>query len=444
MSDYKTTLHESEIESNFAPIDPLMTGAEVLLEANRCIYCFDAPCTKACPTHIDVPGFIKRIASGNLKGAARVILDANPIGGSCAKVCPVEVLCEGACVEKTLVAKPIEIARLQRYATRHGGSKELFAVKPSNGKTVAVIGSGPAGLSCAAYLARNGCSVTVFEKHSVPGGLNSHGMAEYKLTRAQSIEEVEMIAALGVEFRVNTRIVGSEEEESEGNVSFERIRDEFDAVFIAIGLGATRNLSIPGEDLEGVYEALDFIERIKNRNWSEIPLGRTIAVVGAGNTAVDVVTQAKRLGAERVMMVYRRTRNDMSAFDYEYELAKSDAVEFVWDATPVAVTGNGRVEKLLCRHSKSNEEFEISCDMLIKAIGQERRDGFLNSIGVATDDRGHVAVDNELRTSLEGVFAGGDCVNGGSEAVDAAQAGKKAASAIHKSLFGEELELAGL
>ena len=450
------TLPHEEIERNFREIAPALTEAEALFEANRCVYCYDAPCTHACPTHIDVPAFIKKIASGNLFGSARVIFDANPIGATCARVCPVEVLCEGACVEKTLMQKPIEIGRLQRYATDHvlGRGRDVLKAGAPNGKSVGVVGSGPAGLSCAAYLARLGYGVTVYERKPLAGGLDTYGMAEYKMTQRVSQEEVAQIARLGVEIKTNTEIGGE--------VSFDELTSKHDAVFLGVGLGATRALQIPGEELEGVYDALDFIERIKSRDWASVPVGRTVAVVGAGNTAVDAVTQARRLGAERVLMIYRRTANEMPAYEYEFELAKQDAVEFWWQTAPLAVlaNGGGRVGALRCVRTELTEadadgkrsarvvegsEFEIPVDVVIKATGQDKvREWLTKTAGVETDGAGRVVVNPEtMQTSNPKIFAGGDCVNGGREAVDAAQMGKLAAQGIHEKLTGERIRFAG-
>lgn len=476
--DYCSPLDITQIERNFAEINPALTEAEALHEANRCLYCYDAPCMHACPTHIDVPGFIKKIASGNLIGSARVIFDANPIGATCARVCPVEVLCEGACVEKTLLQKPIEIGRLQRYATDYAieKGKQIFEKGESNGRSVGIVGSGPAGLSCAAYLARLGYDVIVYERKPFAGGLDTYGMAEYKMPQSVSLAEVERVAQMGVKFLTNTEIgkrseTPAEVEEqikdaaakavkddlppvttSEGPsaqiVSFDDLMKWHDAVFLGVGLGKTNGLAIPGEELPGVYDALYFIEKIKTRDWESVPLGKTVVVLGAGNTAIDAVTQAKRLGAARVIMVYRRTEKDIPAYDYEYELAKKDGVEFVWQAAPIGILSDDvsqNVTALRCeRTDGSLQIFEIPCDMVIKAVGQQKMRSFFDAVaGVETDEKGRVRVNEQMQTSNPKIFAGGDCANGGAEAVDAAQMGKLAAQGIHFSLTGESVKFAG-
>ncbi len=447
---HESPINIEQIENNFAEINPPLNQAEAVFEANRCLYCFDAPCMHACPTHIDVPSFIKKIASGNLLGSARVIFDANPIGASCARVCPVDVLCEGACVEKTLMDKPIEIGRLQRYATDYAeqSGRQIFQAGAANGKKIAIIGSGPAGLSCATYLARIGYDVTVYERKPLAGGLDTYGMAEYKMSQKVSLSEVKNVENIGVKFQLNTKIVG-EEEKSNGeiHVRFSSLLENYDAVFLAVGLGATNRLNVLDENLEGVIDALDFIEKIKTRDWQTVPLGKIVAVIGAGNTAIDAVTQAKRMGAEKVLLVYRRTEKDISAYQYEYELAKKDGIEFVWQAAPIAILENENGSALTLRCEKtdgSNQLFEIPCDMVIRAIGQQKQISFFKDIaGVETNEKDRVSVNELMQTSSPKIFAGGDCVNGGAEAVDASQMGKLAAQGIHFSLTGESVKFAG-
>jgi dihydropyrimidine dehydrogenase (NAD+) subunit PreT len=450
-----------QIEQNFGDINPPMSSAEALAEANRCLYCYDAPCMHACPTHIDVPSFIKKIASGNLTGSARAIFDANPIGATCARVCPVEVLCEGACVEKTLMNKPIEIGRLQRYATDHVTlhSKQLFQKGEANGRSVAIIGSGPAGISCAAYLARLGYDVTVYDRRALPGGLDTYGMAEYKMTQEVSLAETAQVEKLGVKFRLNTTITSavyvaedySEMIEPAGPTggTYEMFKDllaRHDAVFVGVGLGRTRRLDIGGEGLRGVYDALRFIELIKSRSWPSVPIGKTVAVIGAGNTAIDAVTQAKRLGAEHAILIYRRAESDAPAYGYELELAKKDGTEFLWQTTPLRLmsNGNGSVAGLVCQRSDGSE-FELACDVVIKAIGQTKMGSFFTDVcEIETDELGRVTVNASMQTSNPKIFAGGDCVNGGGEAVEAAQMGKLAAQGIHLTLTGQVLQFAGV
>jgi glutamate synthase (NADPH/NADH) small chain len=396
-------LSEEQLERNFADIAPPLTGDAVLLEANKCLYCHDAPCTIACPTHIDVPAFIKKIASGNLRGSARVILEANPFGHSCARACPVEVLCEGACVLNARDEQPIKIALLQRHATDYVLERKLklFESGPTTGKRVAVVGAGPAGLACARDLRRNGHAVTVFEAKPQPGGLNTYGIAEYKLKADVALAEVQDILDLGVELKTGVTVT-----------SVEKLLAEFDAVFVGIGLGGTKRLGIPGEELPGVIDALTFIEHLKTHPYRATPVGRQVVVIGGGNTAIDAVTQAKRLGAASSTIVYRRGEADMPAYDYEYELAKQDGCGFRFNATPRRIVGNGAVRGLELSTGET-----IPCDMVIVAIGQDERTG----LKIPPDPR---------------VFTGGDCANGGAEIVNAAAEGVAAAKQIDEMLTG--------
>src|SRR5271165_5797742 len=397
-------LTPEKYEQNFADIAPQMNARQAAIEAARCLYCFDAPCMQACPTRIDVPGFIKRIMTGNVRGAARVILEANILGESCGRVCPTEVLWEGACVMVEKGEEAIEIGRLQRYAVSYVQDRNirLFQAGAPNGRRVACIGSGPASLACAADLARKGYSVSVFDRRELAGGLNTYGIAAYKLRMADSLREVEMVKSLGVEFRQNVEI-GKD-------ISFEKLENDFAAIFIGVGLGETWAMDIPGEDLQGVYGALEFIERTKVQPFDQVLLGRRVACIGAGNTAIDVVTAARRLGAETVHLIYRRSEQEMSAFPYEHELAKKDGVNFLWQTQPVRVIGSGGVVAgLECVRTRlgapdargrrtpetiPDTNFTIEVDMVVGAVGQKPVTEFLRPVkGIELRKNGTVAVD---------------------------------------------------
>lgn len=406
--DKGPALSDEELARNFADITPPLTADAALREANSCLFCYDAPCTAACPTHIDVPAFIRKIATGNLRGAARVILEANPFGHSCARACPVEVLCEGACVLLARDEQPIRIGLLQRHATDYVLEHEvrLFEPGPANGKRVAVVGAGPAGLSCARDLRRLGYAVTVFEAKDKPGGLNTYGIAEYKMTPEVALAEVQDILELGVELKTGVAIGR--------DIPFERLVSDFDAVFIGIGLGRTKALGIPGEEQTGVIDALTFIEQIKTRPYRFTRVGRRVVVVGAGNTAIDAATQAKRLGAESATIVYRRGPADMPSFHYEQELARTDGCGFRFNCRPTRILGNGQVTGLEVETPHGMEV--IPCDMVITALGQTALD--------------QVA---ELGKHAK-VFSGGDFTSGGGEIVNAAADGVRAAREIHERL----------
>ena len=397
-----------DLTKNFADIAPPLTPDYALLEANKCLFCHDAPCTIACPTHIDVPVFIKKIATGNLRGSARVILEANPFGHSCARACPVEVLCEGACVLNDRDEQPIKIALLQRHATDYVLERKvkLFEAGKPTGKKVAIVGAGPAGLACARDLRRWGHAVTVFEAKPQPGGLNTYGIAEYKLKADVALAEAQDILDLGVELKLGVTVD-----------SLEPLLKTYDAVFVGVGLGQTKRLGILGEGLEGVVDALTFIEHLKTHPYHETKVGKRVVVIGAGNTAIDAVTQAKRLGADESTIVYRRGEDDMPCYDYEYELAKRDGCGFRFNASPKRIVGNGRVEGLEVEAPDKRRE-TIPCDMVIVAIGQGARTDLTWPQG---DPR---------------VFVGGDCANGGAEIVNAAAEGVQNAKRIHEMLTG--------
>ena len=320
---------------NFAELKPALRPEEAVIEANRCLYCYDAPCIQACPTHIDIPRFIKQISSNNLTGSAKTILEANALGHSCARACPVEVLCEGACVYHDWQEKPIEIASLQRRATDFLNEKGVqpFKPGPDNGRRVAVVGGGPAGLSCASYLRRLGYAVTLFEKHKkAAGGLNTFGIAEYKMDQKVSLDEIKRLYKLGIDVKMGIE-VGKD-------VTADRLLKEFEAVFVGIGLGETRRLGVPGEGLKGVWDALSFIRCVKERNLGPIGKSACTVVIGAGNTSIDAVTQSKRTGTERVIMAYRRSEAEMGAYGFEYALAKSDGATLFGTRPRCASSGN--------------------------------------------------------------------------------------------------------
>ena len=434
-------LSPEQYERNFADINPPMTRRQAAIEAARCLFCFDAPCTKACPTHIDVPAFIKKITTGNLRGSARVILEANILGESCGRVCPTEVLCEGACVMHEKGEQAIEIGRLQRYAVDYvlDSRVRLFHPGAPNGRRVACIGSGPASLACAAELAKWGYQVTLFDKNDLAGGLNTYGIAAYKTRAADSLREVELVRQLGVELRQRTA-VGRD-------IPFAELEKQYDAVFIGVGLGETWELELPGEDLHGVYGAMEFIERTKAQPFERVEVGRRVACIGAGNTAIDVVTAARRLGAEFVWLIYRRSEQEMPAFKYEYQLAKDDGVVFLWQTLPVRVLGhNGAVTGLECLRTRLGEpdgrgrrkpepipgsEFTLEADMVVRAVGQKPVTDFLRAVpGIELREDGTVVVNERHQTGNAKYFAGGDCANGGKEVVDAVAEGMAAARGL--------------
>ena len=434
-------LSPEEYEKNFAEITPRMSPNQAGIEAGRCLYCFDAPCTQACPTHIDVPAFIKKISTGNLRGSARVILEANILGQSCGRVCPTEVLCEGACVMVEKGVKPIEIGRLQRYAVDFMLDRKirLFRAGVPNSRRVACIGAGPASLACSAELAKLGYHVTIFDRNEIAGGLNTYGIAAYKLRAKDSLREVEMVRALGVEFRQKVD-VGRD-------ATFAELEKEFDAIFIGVGLGETWGAGLPGEDLIGVCGAIEFIEATKVRSFSEVQVGRRIACIGAGNTAIDVVTAAKRLGAEVVHLIYRRGEKEMPAFRYEYDLAKLDGVVFHWYTQPVRILGEeGRVAKIECvrtqletggEHGRGRittvpgSTFQLPVDMVVRAIGQKPVTELIRAVtGIEIRANGTISVNERHQTGNAKYFSGGDCVNGGKEVVDAVAEGMAAARGI--------------
>ncbi len=437
-------LTTQQYDNNFADIHPPFenkTAAQV--EASRCLFCYDAPCTKSCPTHIDVPKFIKQIVTDNVKGSAHTIFSSNIMGAGCSKVCPVEKLCEGSCVFNLLDEPPITIAKLQRYSTEKAldNNWQLFQRKPSTGKKVAVVGAGPAGLSCAHVLSREGVDVTIFEKESKGGGLMTYGIAAYKVTPQFCEDEVNYITGIGgIQVKYN--------HELGKDISLAELQTNYDAVYLGIGVGVARELDIPGEELEGVVDAIRFIYDIRTNSFPAVPVGDKVAVIGMGMTAIDAATQAKRLGAKEVTMLYRRTEAEMPCTRHELDIAMLDGCEIIWLAAPKEILGNGKAEKLICSKMKlgepdasgrrspveTGETFTVEVDMVIKAAGQKPFEQLVQSMNLENKN-GKIQINENSATNIPGVFAGGDDVNGGKEVVDAVQAGKDGAKAILNFIF---------
>ena len=437
-------LTQEQYEANFEDIrPPFENKTAAVVEANRCLFCYDAPCTKSCPTHINVPKFIKQITTDNVRGSAHTIFVSNILGAGCSKVCPVEKLCEGACVYNLLEEEPIQIARLQQYSTMKALDEnwQMFERKPSVGKKVAIVGAGPAGLSCAHVLSREGIDVTIYEKESKGGGLMTYGIAAYKVTPQFCEDEVNYILSIGgIDIKYN--------QELGKNISLDDLQKNYDAVYLGMGVGVARQLDIPGEDLQGVEDAISFIYNIRDKGYPAVPVGDKVAVIGMGMTAIDAATQAKRLGAKEVTMVYRRTETEKPCTQVELDIAKMDGCEIIWLAAPKEVKGaNGKVNQLVCskmtlvepdasgRRSPvdTGETFSLEVDMVIKAAGQVAFEELVNKSGLKNKN-GKIFIDKDSSTNIKGVFAGGDAVNGGKEVVDAVQAGKDGAAAILKYL----------
>jgi glutamate synthase (NADPH/NADH) small chain len=417
---------------------PPLTANSAAVEADRCLYCYDAPCTHACPTHIDIPRFIKRIASNNLRGSAETIFASNLLGATCARVCPVQELCEGACV---LGAdhKPISIGRLQRYAMDFARERHLYpTVKAApTGRSIAVIGAGPAGLSCAGELAKLGHAVTIFEKRSLPGGLSTYGIIALREPVDVAIDEARMIEGLGVEIKTGI--------EFGKDITLAELQKKFDTVVVSAGLGRTPELGIEGEEV--IIDGLEFIEASKT-SAASLKIGRNVIVIGAGNTAIDCATIARRLGAERVTMVYRRTGREMTCYEHEYDFARKEGIEFRFLTQPARVLlGGGLPVGLECLRVElgapdasgrpapkavTDSEFVLHADQIVKAIGQEKP-SLAKLLGLETK-KGFIAVDASFQTSLPAVYAIGDCIraSGAASTVMAVEDGKLAAASIHR------------
>lgn len=446
MSISSNRLSRQEYEINFSDIHPpFETEDAALVEANRCLFCYDAPCMKSCPTSINVPKFIKQITTDNIRGSAHTIFVSNILGAGCSRVCPVEKLCEGACVYNLMDEEPIRIARLQRYSTEIAMDKKwkLFERKESTGRKVAIVGAGPAGLSCAHVLSREGVDVTIYEKEKRGGGLMTYGIAAYKVTPEFCEDEVDYILSIG-------GIKIKYDHELGRNVELHELQKNYDAVYLGFGVGLARQLDIPGEELEGVVDAISFIYQIRDDGFDKVPVGDKVVVIGMGMTAIDAATQAKRLGASEVTMLYRRTQDEMPCTETELEIAKLDGCKIIWLAAPAEIMGvEGKVAAIKAdimelgqpdesgRRSPvaTGSQFILDTDMVIKAAGQMPFTDLVSNYDLQNRS-GKVMIDQSAATSIPGIFAGGDCVNGGKEVVDAVQAGKEGAASILDFLAG--------
>jgi len=427
-------LSNEKLEANFADMHPPLTPSEAIIDADRCYFCYDAPCTTACPTGIDIPGFIQKIRSGNLKGSAHTILSANIMGGMCARVCPTEVLCEEACVRNTHEDRPVRIGMLQRYATDpiFETNTPLFERGPSTGRRVAVIGGGPAGLSCAHRLAMLGHAVTIFEPKEKIGGLNEYGIAAYKTPDDFAAREVEYILGIGgIEVRHGVALGR--------NVELAELRNEYDAVFLGFGLAGVNGLSLDNDRLEGVANAVDYIATLRQASdKASLPVGRRVVVIGGGMTAIDIAVQSKALGSEVVTMVYRRGQENMNASGYEQDFAQTRGVALrLWSKPRKLLVSGGRVRGVEFESTQTpGDTYVLEADMVFKAIGQKVLwDELADTAQILELQQDRISVDAERRTSLPGVWAGGDCVSGGKDlTVSAVQDGKLAALSMDRYL----------
>ena len=434
MSEYSRPNDENEFEQNFAQKKQLMNDTEAYFESSRCLYCYDAPCITACPTGIDIPLFIKQIHTKNITGSAKTIFDSNWLGNACGKICPTGVLCEGACVFNHQDVPPIQIGRLQNYATAHTikNKTALYSPGEDNGRKVAIIGSGPAGIACACELRTMGYQVDIYEAKQKPSGLTLHGIAAYKISNDEVMEELSYLTdQLQLTFICNHPI--------ETKKQVQDLEEKYDAIFLGVGIGPTSHLDMPGEDKMNVVGAVEFIERLrKNHHKTEVP--DHVVVIGGGNTAMDAASQAARLGADRVVLAYRRSKGDMGAYGFEYTLAVSAGIDSLFDAQPIEILGNGKVTGVKFMKTKVDDgrlknipgsEFVIKADMVIKATGQAKQGQFLSLIDeLEVDHKNRIKVNERFQCTNTQYFAGGDAVNGGAEVVNAAYDGKIAAKGI--------------
>ncbi|MFT5139319.1 MAG: dihydropyrimidine dehydrogenase (NAD+) subunit PreT [Lysobacterales bacterium] len=440
MSDIRTKrLSDRELSDNYHDLHAPLTRLQAIEESARCLFCYDAPCMEACPTGIDIPGFIRKIATGNVRGAAVTILNENIMGGTCANVCPVEELCEQVCVKNTSEEKPVVIGMLQHYATDHLFSSNVqpFSRAPDSGKHVAVVGAGPAGLACAHRLAMLGHEITVLEARPKSGGLNEYGLAAYKMLGDRAAKEVEFILGIGG-ITVETGVSLGKDN------TLDELRNTYDAVFIGLGHNAVNSLGLENETAHGVHNAVDFIERIRQEDLSSLPVGRHVVVIGGGNTAIDIAVQIKKLGAEFVTLAYRRGEAEMGATDFEQEVAQTNGVLIKTWAQPSKIVAIGdELSAVEFEYTQNDSEgrlqgtgefLTLPADQLFKAIGQHFIPAPFAGSSPPTMDKGRISIDESRKTSLSNVWAGGDCVAGQDLTVAAVQDGKIAAHSIDQFL----------
>ncbi len=439
MAEYKKPTSEEDFKKNFKQKKPLMNNTEAYYESSRCLFCYDAPCIKACPTHIDIPLFIKQIQTQNTEGSAKTIFDANWLGNACGVVCPTEVLCEGSCVFNLQDVPPIQIGRLQNYATNAviKAEKELFKSGKSNDKKVAIIGAGPAGIACACELRTMGFEVDIFEANNKPSGLMVHGVAPYKIDNEEVLEEIKYLQdQLGFQINYDSRITSEDQ--------LQNLENEYDAIFLGVGLGHTATLKMEGEDKNGVVGAVEFIEDLR-MNHHKIKVPNRVVVIGGGNTAMDAASESARMGARKTVLAYRSSKEEMGAYGFEYDFAISAGVDSLFNVTPIAIVGNANVEGVKFAKTeringklktKMNNVFIVRCDLVIKATGQAKQGDLFKMIdNLDIDSKSCVVVHKEtFQTSNKKYFAGGDAVNGGAEVVNAAYEGKMAAKGINQFL----------
>ena len=432
-------LPSEQVENNFVDLHPPLSEHEALIASDRCYFCYDAPCVTACPTEIDIPLFIRQIMTGTPQASGKTILTQNILGGMCARVCPTETLCEQACVREISEGKPVEIGRLQRYATDSimELSHHPFERSAETGLKIAVIGAGPAGLACAHRLAMHGHKVTILDKNNKAGGLNEYGIAAYKSVDNFAQKEIDWLLEIGgIEIKSNCVL--------NENIFIDELKAEYNAVFLGVGLVGVNELSVPGNDKNNVLDAVKFIENLRQKeDKASIPIGRKIVVIGGGMTAVDAAVQSKLLGADDVSIVYRRERAKMGASKFEQDLATSKGVRIIENASPVEISGNEAASSIKFAYTKStngileiqSEEFELEVDQVFKAIGQNI-DSSLRDLKLKN---GKIVIDEEGRTSITGLWAGGDCALGGEDlTVTAVAQGRDAAESINNSLMADK------